>query len=179
MYSGVIMKYYWISLLFSSFSAVCFYLFLDRNSAAKSTLSKWKITYYVCGELESRLLRIKFAWLEPTGVISDSITNHWKVEDLTHHKLKVVAAEAWKFWGGQGQKKIGAKGSYPLKNSSVLPMTNFAIFLDFPSFSFLFSPIFLPPQNFRGTSPRWKFQGGYIPPLCFRHLWWTGVCMQS
>ncbi len=63
-----------------------------------------------------------------------------------------VAAKL-KIFGEDGDEKIGVKGVTPSKSHQfwpicLLPVENFATFVDF-SFLFLnFSPIFLPPLNF-------------------------------
>ena len=84
---------------------------------------------------------------------------------------QAVPAKARKFWGerARGRKMWGYGGLPPRKVIGFDPfvfclwkiLLLFSIFL---SFSWFFSPIFLPPRNFRGTSPSLKILGGKCPP---------------
>ena len=82
---------------------------------------------------------------------------------------------------GDGDENFGVKGGgLPLKTSSVMAhlftaygeLCYFSLFF-FPFFIFL--PNFLPPWNFRGTSPTKNFRGKHVPRhprfhrLCFHH----------
>ncbi len=82
---------------------------------------------------------------------------------------RAVAAEAQKFWVGRGQKIRDYGRLPPRKLISFGPFVYclwkiLLLFFIFLSLSLLFSPIFLPPWNFRGGHPPTKILGGHIPP---------------
>ncbi len=98
---------------------------------------------------------------------TDGICNSRCCKCCTFTCTLITGRGSSKILRGTGDEKFGAKGGYPLKNTSVLVhMENFATFL---YFSFLFS-IFLSnfsPSLFRGgeTSSTKNFRGT-CPPKC-------------
>ncbi len=95
------------------------------------------------------------------------------------------------FEGDRHDKKIGVKEGTPQKLNSFGPFVFclwkiLLLFLIFLSFSWFFSPIFLPPQNSGGMSPSLKILGETRPP-CFYRLcctspfnhWHVKICGTS
>ncbi len=96
----------------------------------------WKYRYYEFNCSKAYEECMKMCCLFNTSIL---LAHQRYIENIN---WKSVAAEAQKFWGGQGQKNWGW-GGYPLKTHQywpicLLPMDNFAIFFSFLLFFSLF-----------------------------------------